>query len=245
MSRYVEVCFLPVELEESWLAERTAIVVDLLRASTTIAHALFNGARDVIPVESPEKARDLRDSIGRDAALLCGERRGIKIDGFDLGNSPFEYAATVVRGKTLVFASSNGSGALLAARSAERLAVAALNNLGPVVHWTAKHSESCLIVCAGKLGRFSAEDAACAGLIVSRLRDIGFEPANDAAHTALGLCQEVATDWSAFLGGTDHGRYLLELGFADDIALSAEVDTLSIVPVWHNNRIAADPAGGD
>jgi len=70
------------------------------------------------------------------------------------------------------------------------------------------------------------------------------DPANDAAHTALGLCQEVAADWPAFLGGTDHGRYLLELGFADDITLSAEVDTLAIVPVWNNNRIAADAAEG-
>jgi len=95
MNRSVEVCFLPGELEESWLTGRTVIVVDLLRASTTIAHALFNGARDVIPVESPEKARELRDSIGRDAALLCGERSGVKIDGFDLGNSPFEYALFV------------------------------------------------------------------------------------------------------------------------------------------------------
>jgi 2-phosphosulfolactate phosphatase len=214
------------------------VVIDLLRASTTICHALAHGARDVIPAESPAKALELRTSHASDGVLLCGERHGVIIAGFDLGNSPFEYRAERVTGKTLIFCSSNGSGALMAARSAGRLAMAGLVNAESAVEWLAAGSEDALLVCSGQLGRFSAEDAACAGFLAARLLGRGFAPGNDAVHAALLLAERAGRDWSAFLETTDHGRYLTGLGFGPDLTAAASIDTIPIVPEWNDMRLA-------
>jgi 2-phosphosulfolactate phosphatase len=237
MSRAVHVYFLPVEPDESELVGRCAVVVDLLRASTTIAYALQHGAREVIPLAAPEEAMALRESIGRDDVLLCGERRGERIAGFDLGNSPAEYTPETVGGKTLLFASSNGSGAMLVARAARRMAVAGLVNTGAAVEWICRDQADCAIICAGKLGQFAADDTACAGLIVDRLIRRGYAPANDAARLALQLSKQAAQDWLAFLNATDHGRYLAELGFGSDLATATEIDALAVLPIWKDGRI--------
>lgn len=238
MKPKVRVCFLPSEIDAEWLAQGSAVVIDLLRSSTTIVCALNHGARDVIPVDTPARAQELRGSIGRDGVLLCGERYGVIIDGFDLGNSPAEYRVEKVSGKTLVFCSSNGSGALLAAREANRLAMAGLVNAGAAVDWLVAGSADALLVCSGQLGRYSAEDAACAGHLAARLLERGFLPGNDAANSALLLAEEAGRDWLAFLNTTDHGRYLTGLGFGRDLEAAAALDTIPLVPEWNAMRLA-------
>ena len=244
MPKSISVYFLPSEVEESQISGASAIMVDLLRASTTISHALGQGARDVIPAGTPTRAQELRDSIGRDTVLLCGERLGVRIEGFDLGNSPLEYTRDVVANKRLVFASSNGSSALLQASSAARLAVGCLNNVTAVAHWAAAVDQDCFIVCAGKLGQFAADDAACAGQFVMELERRGFVAANDAARTARRLAEAAAGDWHAFIRSTDHGRYLLELGFAEDLGFVCRIDSHARVPIWHDTSIALADADG-
>jgi 2-phosphosulfolactate phosphatase len=237
MKPVVRVCFLPSEIDVEWLKPGSAVVIDLLRASTSVVHALAHGARDVIPVETPAKAQELRGSIGRDGVLLCGERGGVTIEGFDLGNSPAEYRVERVSGKTLIFCSSNGTGALLAAREANRLAMAGLANAGATVDWIVAGSADALLVCSGQLGRYSAEDAACAGFLAARLLERGFLPGNDAATTALLLAEQTGSDWLAFLLTTDHGRYLTGLGFGPDLEAAAALDTIPLVPEWKAMRL--------
>lgn len=242
MSRKVDVHFLPAETSAEDFIGRTTVVVDLLRASTTIATALARGARDIIPAESPERAMELRNAIGRSSTLLCGERKGEMIPGFDLGNSPREYTAERVGDKRLIFASSNGSAAILAASEATRMCVGALVNARAVIRWVESHDDDCAILCSGKLGRFSGEDAACAGYFVTALEPHGFMATNDGARAAARLAAIVGDHWLEFLASTDHGGYLLELGFGADFPVVCDVNSLDVLPVWHENRLVATVA---
>src|SRR5690606_24311561 len=104
----VDVCFTPDELVSGELQGRVAVVVDVLRATSSIVEALANGARSVLPVASIEAAVRLAQNVGRDQVLLCGERRGLPIEGFDLGNSPREFTPERVAGKTLIMTTTNG-----------------------------------------------------------------------------------------------------------------------------------------
>jgi 2-phosphosulfolactate phosphatase len=238
MANKVDICYLPAEIDAARLPEYSVAVIDLLRASTTICHALSNGARDVIPVETPTKAQELRDSIGKDAVLLCGERKGVLIDGFDLGNSPSEYQPLVVADKTLLYSSSNGSAALVASQGAARLCMAGLVNASAVLEWLKLGESDVLLVCAGKLGTFSAEDAACAGFLAAKLIEAGFRTGNDAARASLTWAEMAAEDWVSFLKSTDHGRYLAELGFEPDLTVAAALDSHTEVPQWQGTRLA-------
>jgi len=237
MTRTAEVYFLPSETDEETFEGKTAIVVDLLRASTTIVTALHSGAREVIPTSTPERAVALRDEIGKAAVRLCGERGGEMIPGFELGNSPREYTPEAVKDKTLLFASSNGSTAILAAREAAQLAVGALVNFEAVVSWAAETAADIVVLCAGKLGMFSAEDAACAGHIVTALKAKGYVPGNDGARVAIEVAREAAVDWPSFVAGTDHGRYLISLGFRADLPVVTALDSTPLVPVWRDGKL--------
>ncbi len=201
-----------------------AVIIDVLRATTTLTVALGNGARAVIPVATPQEALALRGS--RPDTLACGEREGRIVPGFDLGNSPFEYTAERVGGRTLAFASTNGSLAMLAARGARRRVLAAFVNAAAVVE-RVRHEREVTLVCAGKLGGFSLEDAACAGLLLARLEPHGGTPEGAAARLARGLAPRDAADVRALVEGSSHARDLRSMGtaYARDLALCAGLDT--------------------
>jgi 2-phosphosulfolactate phosphatase len=205
--------------------DATAVVIDVLRATTTLTVALGNGAARVLPVATPEEAFRLRE---RDPeALLCGERDGRKIAGFDLGNSPAEYGASVVSGRTLVFASTNGSLALIRARDARRRVLGCFANASATLE-EVRSEERLVVVCAGKLGRLSLEDAAFAGWLCERLGERGARLEGAAAALAASLAPRDRLETRALVQGSSHGRYLRSLGpdFAADVELAAELDAL-------------------
>ena len=205
-----------------------AVVIDVLRASTTLTVGLANRARDVIPVATPEEALELKRR--EPDALLCGERDGRKIPGFDLGNSPREYAAEVVSGRTLIFASTNGSLAMIRARPARRRLLGCFLNANAVVESLAGEDRVAL-VCAGKLKRFSLEDAAFAGWVTERLAARGARVEDESARFARRLAPRDRFDVRALLEGSSHGRYLRALGpeFRRDVALCATLDHMDQV----------------
>jgi 2-phosphosulfolactate phosphatase len=204
----------------------TAVVVDVLRATSVLTVARSNGARRVLPAGTPEEALALR--ARHPGALLCGERDGRRIDGFDLGNSPFEYGAETVAGRTLVFASTNGSQALLAARRARRRVLGAFVNASAVLEEVAG-DEEVTVVCSGKLGGYALEDAALAGWLVERLAARGARVRGAAAGFARRTAPCDAAEVRALVQGAAHGRYLRSLGpeFARDVEFCAGLDTIS------------------
>ncbi len=202
-----------------------AVVIDVLRATTTLTVALANGARRVEPVAGPAQALAAR--AREPGALLCGERGGLKIPGFDLGNSPEEYGAAAVTGRTLVFASTNGSRAMLACAGCGTRLLGAFVNASAVVDSLAGRKHV-LLACAGKEGRFGLEDAACAGWLCRALEARGARIEGDAARLALALAPRDAAEIRALLQGSAHGRTLRALSpsFARDVELCAALDRL-------------------
>ena len=208
-----------------------AVALDVLRATTTLAFARRNGAARVIPFASPAEAVAFRDA--HPGALACGEREGRIVPGFDLGNSPGEFTRERVEGRALAFASTNGSRALLAASRCRRRLLGSFAALSAVVQALASEREIWL-VCAGKLGSFALEDAACAGAIAARLTARGAELANDAARLAATLAPADATAVRALVTGCDHARWLASLGdaFATDVEACATLDQLDSAEEW-------------
>lgn len=237
----VDVFFGPQELVTSDVANRVVAVVDVLRASTTIAVALANGARAVIPLASSEDVVSRSKSLMRSEVKLAGERKSMPIAGFDLGNSPLEYTKEVVEGKTIMITTTNGTTAVLAVQGARDLVIASYVNFSAVLSLLSaalRGETDVTILCAGQDRRFALEDAACAGMFVRHLstKQTNVE-LNDAAQAALLLDKKYGANPRKLLRSTAHGLALAEAGFGDDITVCAELDSYPVVPVYQDRQI--------
>src|SRR4029079_4829277 len=164
------VVFTPAGLTPADVQGRTVFVIDILRATTTMCAALHSGARALIPVAATEEALRLAQTIGSADVLLAGGRQAVRIRGFQLGNSPLEMTETAVRGKTLIVTTSNGTKALLACQGAGAVYPACAANLSLAAERAREVVErggGVLLVCAGRDGAFSLEDAYCAGRLAA------------------------------------------------------------------------------
>lgn len=238
---HIDVYFTSGALTHSDVSGRLVLVIDVLRASTTIAVALSNDARAVIPFESAGEAITSSKSLERQDVLLAGERRMLAIEGFDLGNSPREFTREAVDGKTILLTTTNGTSALLGAQGASDLVVGAYVNFAPVLAMlraAARAGTDIAIVCAGRERQFALEDATCAGRYVRGVARRGIAPVlNDAAHAALLLEKRYGDDLIGLFHDSGHGRALAEAGFGDDLAVCAAVDEYPVVPVYQDRQI--------
>jgi 2-phosphosulfolactate phosphatase len=228
--REVHVHLLPDLAPPGRLAGSVTVAIDVLRATTTIIHALAAGCAAVRPVGEIDEARKLADSMRAGRVLLGGERGGKPLDGFDLGNSPREYTAKVCRNATLVLTTTNGTRALLRAAEAERTLVAGFVNFSAVCEQLRQDTRPVHIVCAGTDGSVTLEDTLLAGAIVDYLCDAGEVCLNDGARLAWD-CYE--THGRVLLGALEisqGGANLKELGYDDDIRAAAQIDQFALVP---------------
>ncbi len=219
------------------MVDHTVVVIDVLRATSTMVEALVNGARGVYPAASTEEAMKLAGSLGREDTLLCGESKGLMIEGFDLGNSPREFVADRVADKRLVMSTTNGTRAFLLAEDADRVLACCFLNLGAVVE-AVTDVEHLVVVCAGREGRFATDDAVCAGALIDRLQGLNEEEIelNDAGHAALELANRFRIG-ADFLAMTDGGKNLVDIGFHDDLTHCAQLDRYSVVPEMEDRVI--------
>lgn len=212
-----------------------AVVIDILRASTTIVHALAAGAERVIPCGEVETARELAGRFANGTALLGGERHGERIAGFDLDNSPLNYTADRLGGKTLIFTTTNGTRALERCQSADRILIGAFVNRNAIVKALRDDGRPIHLVCAGTDGYVTSEDVLFAGSVahaVRVLRETQRLP-DDETQLALALWQAAHEDCGQIrqiLRDSRGGLNLLELGFEADIDRSATCDLFEIVP---------------
>ena len=220
------------------LAGVTAVAIDVVRASTTIVAALAGGARAVLPVATPDEARVLGRRDGLGPMLIGGERGGAPPPGFDHGNSPAEYTPDRVRGRTVVFTTTNGTRALLALAGAHRVAVGGFVNAAAVVTWVEAEQGNVLLVCAGERGRFCLEDAVCAGLLVSRLAREG-GALTDAARAVRALWDRYASDLGAMLADAAWAQALVGQGRGDDLPLCVALDVHWVVPILRDGALVA------
>jgi 2-phosphosulfolactate phosphatase len=240
----LNVHLLPDLVAESELAGATVVVIDVLRATTSIAYALAAGAAQVIPCLEIDDARRTAAKFPREQVLLGGERGGVRIEGFDLANSPEEYSREVVAGKTIVFTTTNGTRAMMRCRQAERVFAGAIANLSATVSAIAA-AENVHLVCAGTEGEISLEDTLLAGWIVDRRLAAG-EPLqqNDSALLALHVFRSITQRDSAAQSTSEvpsntlvsalatglGGRNVVALGRQRDIEAAARVDAFDFVP---------------
>ena len=238
MSIYVSAALIPRDLSQDKLPDKNVVVIDVLRATTTLVTALENGAESVIPVATPEEALEKKPSSSTEHVLLCGERGGIKCPGFDLGNSPREYTSDRVAGKRIIFTSTNGSRMMLMAKPARRIFLGAFINGRACAGRLADSGRDCLIACAGDNGRFSLEDAVCAGMIIEFLRESAPSIAlDDEAIAAEILYKAYAGDIPALLKNTVHGRRLAAIGFEEDLEFCAAENATDALPVLMNGEL--------
>ena len=236
ISLYFSQSYIESELD---LKDKNVVVIDVLRTSTTMVTGLANGAKEIIPTESIAAAGMIgRNSEGQ--ALLCGEKNAKLIGGFNLGNSINEYREENVKGKILVFHSTNGTPSLMKAKFTRNCAVLGFVNISRVTEFLLNLNEDFIILCAGKDGEFSLEDTVCAGMLVSGLlahSENGKYTLTDSSLGAAMLYSAYKNDLLKMLHDTEHGQYLVSLGFEEDLAECSKVDRYNILPLLRGGVI--------
>jgi 2-phosphosulfolactate phosphatase len=235
----IELILTPPEIEPEVLTNKNTVSIDVLRASTTITTALQNQCRQIIPVAEVETAKKLASFQSRETTLLCGERNGKRIEGFHLGNSPSEYSVEIVKNKTLIFTTTNGSRLLTQTQNCKNSFVASFVNISQVTDFLLHDNSDVVILCAGRVNRFSLEDTVCGGMIVNRLYrtlEKGVQ-LTDTALAAMVLYQKFQNNILNMLRLTVHGRYLIEIGMQNDLITCSNIDSVPVIPVFKKGVI--------
>lgn len=236
----IDVALLPSAIKSEQLAGQTVVVVDVLRATSTIVTALNNGCEKVLPQPSIEKAREVHASIP-ETSVMGGERQGKIVDGFQHGNSPPEYTSAAIAGKTLILATTNGTVAMESCRAADCVLIGAMINVSAVAK-ALLDVPRVTVVCSGTDRLVTSEDVLFAGLLVERLlqlrREAGYaesqlvDPAAIALHHWQIRQQEIEAgqDLADFFRQCRGGRNLVRIGHDADVAYAAQIDLLDRVP---------------
>lgn len=236
----LDLIFGPSELRfKNHPAGKTAVVVDVLRATTTMTMACHNGCASIRPVLTPEEAFQRAEEMVGESVILGGERGGVKVEGFDLGNSPKDYREDRVKNKHIIFTSTNCTESIHKLTGAKKIVLCSFLNVSAVARRLAGEESDVLIACAGLEGRFSLEDTVCAGLLVgqvTRLRGKEFKVC-DAAMAAEILFNNYKKDLLEMLRQSEWGRKIVGLGLEQDLNLCAKVDETTVVPEMIGGKI--------
>jgi 2-phosphosulfolactate phosphatase len=227
----VHVALTPADARGLTLDGWAAIVVDVLRATTTVVAACAAGCAAIIPVADPGQARERAAALPADGVLLAGERGGEPIPGFHLGNSPLEFTPERVRDRTILLTTTNGTAAMLSAGAAGVAAVGALTNVSAVADWAVLQGRDVAVLCAGDDGAFSLEDAVCAGLVASRVAAAGAVDLSSAAAVALRLGEHYAARLGDLGQASRWASRLARTGHSADVEACLRLDITDVVPV--------------
>jgi len=237
----VDVLFGGANIVPSDVAGRVVAVIDVLRASTSIAAAVNNGARAVLPFESSEDAVTRSKAFSKKDVLLAGERRMKPIPGFDLGNSPREFTREVVEGKTVLMTTTNGTPAIANSTGARDVVVASYANFTAVLtmlRTALRGGTDITLICAGRDRQFGLEDAGCAGRFVynvsKRLTNVAL---NDAAQACALIDRKYGDNIAKLFDASEHGQALRAAGFVDDLAACAAIDSYPVIPLYQDRQI--------
>lgn len=227
--------------ESTSATERNDIIVaiDVLRCSSSIVTALANGAKSVIPSLTLGEARALAK---RHHAILAGERRGKRPVGFELGNSPLEFTNEVVEGRTVVITTTSGTKAIVLGKKSRGVLVGSFLNLDATVKMLCqlvdRYEKGVSLVTAGKGGAFSLEDFLCAGAISDQLSRNG-STLDDGCLASVHAWRDARSDLSSALMEGLHAKYLVSLGFKDDVEFVARLNAFEIAAILSRDRIVA------
>ena len=230
----IDVCLTPELLSQHDLSHQTVVIVDILRATSSMVTAFAHGVERIRPVAHPEACRGWREQ----GYLIAGERDGRKIADFDLGNSPFEYQSDKVLGQSLAMTTTNGTLAIAKARKARQLIIGSFLNMTAVVDFLKVQDIPVVVVCAGWKGHINLEDTLFAGALADRLQD-HFQMGSDAALMARVAYQAAQPDLPGFLSQSSHVRRLQQLGRQEDIMFCLRQSLYEVIPVLKDDCLVA------
>ncbi len=231
----VEVCLTPALAEFiSTGGDAIVVVVDILRATTSMVSALANGAKSVIPVSSLDEARQLK----KQGFPIAAERDGSILDFADFGNSAFDFQNGEVKGRKLVFSTTNGTVAIEIAKKSGTAVIGAFSNISALAGWINHQQKPVIILCSGWKNSFCLEDTIFAGALIEKLTEDGnFTILTDASHAALDLWNLAKKDIAGYIEKASHRERLRQLGVDDVLGFSLTPDTTLVVPVLVDNEL--------
>ncbi|MGI6536962.1 MAG: 2-phosphosulfolactate phosphatase [Caldicoprobacterales bacterium] len=228
----------PDSVSDKDLKDKIVVIIDVLRATSTILAALANGCKEVIPAVEIEEVINMSKNYEKDSFLLCGERNIDAIDGFHLSNSPLEYTADVVAGKTLLMTTTNGTRAIRKAADADEVLLCSMTNVEAVAEYIHNRQKDTVFICAGTDGQFSTDDVVTAGVVISRLAEMVDElELSDLAFVARKIYESSAGDLHGLLKNTLHYKRLIEFGLEKDIEYCLTLNAAPVVAVYKDGVV--------
>lgn len=235
MSRTIEVCLTPALLNLYDIEQSIVVVIDILRATSSITYGINNGAEAIIPVANVEDCLNYSDR----GYLLAAERNGEVVAGYDFGNSPFSYTKEKVAGKTIVLTTTNGTKAMhMAQERAHQVVVGSFLNLTALCNWLKVQDKDVLLLCAGWKDKFNLEDTLFAGAVVNVLRK-DFVHFDDSCVAAEDMYLLAKDDLRTYLRKSSHSHRLEQLNIEEDVQFCLKLDLCTVIPVLQEERLVA------
>lgn len=229
----VEVCFSPHLYDVYRNNESVVVIIDILRATSAICTAFHHEVKEIIPVATIEEANEYRDK----GFLIGGERNGVKIEGFDFGNSPYDYMNGNIKGKTIVLTTTNGTQAINMAKDAYKVVIGSFLNYTTLCNWLLAQRCRVTLLCSGWKDRFNLEDSLFAGAVTSRLsKDPFYSELSDGALAAKYIYESASGDPFRLLRNSSHRRRLAALNLKQDIKYCLQLDKTDVIPLLHNGK---------
>lgn len=234
MQRKIEVCLTPALINLYAIEESIVVVIDILRATSSMVYGIDNGAEAIIPVAQVEDCLNYADK----GYLLAAERNGEVVAGYDFGNSPFSYTPDKVAGKTIVLTTTNGTKALHLARKAHQVVIGSFLNLESLCEWLKTQDRNVLLLCAGWKDQFNLEDTLFAGAVSQQLRS-SFASFDDASVAAEDLYSLAKDNLRAYVGKSSHSHRMVVLNIEEDVQFCLQLNICQAIPVLVGDSLVA------
>lgn len=221
----IDVCFSPDLIHQYNINDRCVVVIDVLRATSCMVAGLGSGVKSITPVATVAEC----EALGKKGYLMAGERGGIKLPQFDLGNSPFEYMEARYKGKRIATTTTNGTRCIELSKDAPEVIIGAFLNLKAIIDHLNNQSRDVLLFCAAWQGKFNLEDSLFAGAVCNGLKK-NFEMESDAAVSAFHLHQSMSHDIAHYISRSSHASRLTKFKVDKDISYCSKEDEFNVVP---------------
>ncbi len=233
----IHTCFTPALLQLFDVDKSIVVIIDVLRATSTIAAALHNGAKAIIPVDSVARCIEIGRQID---GITAGERDGKIAEGLQYGNSPFDYPESFVKGKTIVLTTTNGTRLLQMAldRNAKGIITGSFPNLSAVCDYLIEKNQNVILGCAAWKDKINMEDCLFAGAVISKIKD-HFDVQCDSSHIAEMLYKNAEKDVFAFMKKNEASHYhrLMGFGVEQDIRYCLTADSANVLPEYKDGKL--------
>lgn len=224
-------------IREDIIKDKIVVVIDMLRATSVITTAFMNGCTELVPLLTIDEAFKLKETESTKNYLLGGERKAVKIEGFDFSNSPLEYTREAVSGRNVILSTTNGTRALTSCKAADRVLIGAMINGHAVAEKLKELNKDVVIVNAGTNGQFSMDDFICSGYIIKELLEMDAHlDLTDISKTALTV-YDSHPDITSFIKNARHYNVMSNLELIEDIIYCSKKNICKLVPEYVNGKI--------